>query len=609
MLKIIKYLVLVLIFNSIFLGKAIADANGTNWVQQSAPANQWNDVTYGEVFVAVGENATNGILTSPDGITWTAKNSPISPLRGVTYGNGKYVIVGGTGKALVSSDATNWTEVNLPAARWQSVTFGSDLFVAVSNCSLNVCGQTARIITSPDGMTWTIRSETVALSGGTESIRPFTEVKFMDRVQKFIGVTSLSQVWNSDDGITWSASIVPAGQQWFGSAWGNEKFVIAPWSGVPAISDDGITFTTSAAPAIINMRDVEFGNGLFVFVGGVGYGASVVTTSDLTNWASRSTPAPFVNKSITYGNGLFVAAGSSDGSFENAILVSGIFAPESVLAIAGNTQATVSWSPPLSDGGNSITGYTVTSDPGNFSCTTITTSCIISGLTNGTSYYFTVNATNASGTGPYNKSTSIVPSAPSANINSGSSSTTPSSVTRIQEVVNQIVFSNPLKIKDSFFRSLTSNQIGTISASQFAKLPEKTISLLSPDQVSTLSFGQLKALKPSQIAILKPSVIAVLSSTQIAALQPADFRLMKTTQIARIGAEAATGLDKSDLNAFSQTQLRSLTTNAFKNLEPEVLKSLSVNKLRQFSPRQIKSLTDEQKLVLTKTQKNALRIN
>jgi hypothetical protein len=170
------------------------------------------------------------------------------------------------------------------------------------------------------------------------------------------------------------------------------------------------------------------------------------------------------------------------------------------------------------------------------------------------------------------------------------------------------VFSNPLKIKDSYFKSLSASQIGSISVAQFAKLPAKTIALISPSQAKALTFDQLKALKPSQVVALKTSVIAVLDSTQIAALQPADFRLMKTTQIARISAEAAAGLAKSDLNAFTQTQLRSLTTSAVKNLEPDVLKSLSINKLRQFSPRQIRSLTDEQKSILTKTQKNALRI-
>ena len=173
---------------------------------------------------------------------------------------------------------------------------------------------------------------------------------------------------------------------------------------------------------------------------------------------------------------------------------------------------------------------------------------------------------------------------------------------------SQFVLSNPLKLKDSFFMSLNPSQISSISVSQFAKLPVKTIALLSPSQADALTFNQLKALKPSQVVALKPSVIAVLDSTQIAALQPADFRLMKTTQIARISAEAAAGLAKTDLNAFTQTQLRSLTTNAVKNLEPGVLKSLSINKLRQFSPRQIGSLTDEQKSVLTRTQKKALGI-
>jgi hypothetical protein len=171
-----------------------------------------------------------------------------------------------------------------------------------------------------------------------------------------------------------------------------------------------------------------------------------------------------------------------------------------------------------------------------------------------------------------------------------------------------LVLPNPVKVKDSFFKSLDANQIRSISVSQFAKLPVKTIALLSQSQAKALTFDQLKALKPSQVVAMKPSVIAVLDSSQIAALQPADFKLMKTTQIARISAEAAAGLAKSDLNSFSRTQLRSLNTKAVKGLNSVVLKSLSINKLRQFSPRQIRSLTDEQKSVLTKIQKRALRI-
>lgn len=59
-------------------------------------------------------------------------------------------------------------------------------------------------------------------------------------------------------------------------------------------------------------------------------------------------------------------------------------------ASAGNGQATVSWTAP---GGATPSGYTVTSTPGDKTCSTTTTSCTVVGLTNGTSYTFTVVAT------------------------------------------------------------------------------------------------------------------------------------------------------------------------------------------------------------------------
>ncbi len=61
-------------------------------------------------------------------------------------------------------------------------------------------------------------------------------------------------------------------------------------------------------------------------------------------------------------------------------------------ATAGNAQATVTFSPPASDGGSAITIYTATSNPGNLtaSCTAPCTSITVTGLTNGTAYTFTV---------------------------------------------------------------------------------------------------------------------------------------------------------------------------------------------------------------------------
>jgi hypothetical protein len=96
-------------------------------------------------------------------------------------------------------------------------------------------------------------------------------------------------------------------------------------------------------------------------------------------------------------------------------------APTGVTATAGNGQATVSWTAP-SDGNSAITSYTITPYVGSaaqtpkvISGSPPTTTATVGGLTNGSSYTFTVAATNAVGTGPASAaSNAVTPAAPTA---------------------------------------------------------------------------------------------------------------------------------------------------------------------------------------------------
>jgi invasion protein IalB len=92
-------------------------------------------------------------------------------------------------------------------------------------------------------------------------------------------------------------------------------------------------------------------------------------------------------------------------------------APTGLSVTAGNGSATVSWQAPSATGGESIASYTVTGAPsGSCTATAPATTCTITGLTNGTTYTFTVTATNAVGTSAASAQAAVaprtVPSAP-----------------------------------------------------------------------------------------------------------------------------------------------------------------------------------------------------
>lgn len=94
-------------------------------------------------------------------------------------------------------------------------------------------------------------------------------------------------------------------------------------------------------------------------------------------------------------------------------------APGTVVASPSNAAATIAWTTPTADGGSPITSYTVSSYIGGVPTglgvfvVAPATSATMSGLTNGTTYTFTVHATNTAGSSPESlPSNAVTPTAP-----------------------------------------------------------------------------------------------------------------------------------------------------------------------------------------------------
>jgi hypothetical protein len=129
-------------------------------------------------------------------------------------------------------------------------------------------------------------------------------------------------------------------------------------------------------------------------------GAQPVLSTGATGPSSASlSPQSMTGVSLTIDCSGGTLTGGQSVCGSGGLTVPG--APTAVTAVPHDGFATVTWTPPASNGGTDITGYTVSKIPGGQAVVVgPVTQANVPSLTNGTSYTFTVHAYNIKGNGP-----------------------------------------------------------------------------------------------------------------------------------------------------------------------------------------------------------------
>ena len=368
---------------SVTLTATVADASAPGTVQfesGGSPVGSPQPVTNGTATLT-----TTALPAGSDSLTAVYAPTTGAAFAGSTSNPVSYVINAPT----VPGAPT--IGVATPGNTQASVTFTAP----ASNGGSNITGYT---VTATDSTTPANGGQT-----GTGTTSPITVTGLTNGDSYTFKVTATNGVGTGAASAA-SNAVTPAtapgaptiGAATAGQGQASVTFTAPASNGGSAITGYTVTATDSTTPA----------NG-----GQTGTGAaSPITVTGLHNGDTYTFKVTATN---AIGTG---AASSASNAVTPQATVPG--APTIGAATPGNTQASVTFTAPASNGGSTITGYTVTATdsttPANGGQTgTGTTSPItVTGLTNGDSYTFTVTATNGVGTGAASAASNAVTPSP-----------------------------------------------------------------------------------------------------------------------------------------------------------------------------------------------------
>jgi len=297
--------------NDTYLYNELTIGSNTFAIQWTArtPAflGSFHGVAFGNgLFVAVdGSVSTNFVMTSPDGINWTAQTTPLGSGLAVIFDGSQFVALSGAGVAnqiFTSPDGINWTQQTTPfvISTWQDLAFGGGVYIAIGINGVNTI-----VMTSPDSVVWTLQA-----SLSNINLRAITYAN-----GGFVGVGSSAafptqSVATTVNGVAWTIQTASVGNDWRAIAFGNGVFVAVSNNGSGdrvMTSPDGVNWTTRSSAADQTWQVVGYGNGVFAALAIAGGGTAPMYSLDNgVTWTLTTSP-PGDWESLTFGNGMFVA--------------------------------------------------------------------------------------------------------------------------------------------------------------------------------------------------------------------------------------------------------------------------------------------------------------
>lgn len=237
-------------------------SGGTAWNKKSgviwpSPGTYSRIDFIGNKFILTKEDTTN-FYYSDDGLTWDMATLPSGVrLYGITYGNGKFVIVGrqlpSNEYVVVSCDETclAWSDVvsvpDINGFHENTLQYGNGRFTVMAVPNDRADFNTVVPLYSDDGVNW--------IAGILTNKQPGSYIGvWHDKIYAFNKYIYLANYYElySEDGITWTWKYLPStpvptlqDNTYLSLAYGNGVLVMISYTGFVWFSKDGVTWTSN----------------------------------------------------------------------------------------------------------------------------------------------------------------------------------------------------------------------------------------------------------------------------------------------------------------------------------------------------------------------------